>query len=147
MLVVSLIIAGPIPWLAPLVTSPAVAWILSILGTVLLGIGMGLSFIPCIPMVRDSIADPSEDEMNQIAGIFGLFISLGEFCGPLIGGVMFDRLPQTAEMLCNDSSCVNGWQYSTFVVGLFTAAVFLISLLFLPNSSPKAEEQGTEEVQ
>lgn len=104
---------------------------------VLLGVGEGLSIIPAVDLMRmalpESLVGPcggGDDEhvTASLAAIMSAATSLGEFLGPLVGGVLMQHLPSLEEVGCIPAKDPDGdcgspfrWAATTVALALFAA--------------------------
>jgi MFS family permease len=141
----SLCLLGPIP-LLDTIPSLTASWLFVLIGSTFWGFGMGMAFVPGIPMMRESAnrvsvqykAEFSSTEKflsNYTSAIFNSFASLGQVIGPLSAGLLMDILPQRIEATCDGSQgeCTSGIQWTMVIYSACCILVCVPIQLLVPN--------------
>ena len=93
------LLIGPSPYIGFLssIKNSTSRWLIEVIGLLALGAGAALSIIPVMPFTKktlEKILNPSIAS-DISSALFTGVISLGDACGPLIGGVLEVRIPTT----------------------------------------------------
>jgi MFS family permease len=112
---------------------------------VLIGFGPGIAVIPLLPLMKSNLAGNENEIGSLVSSAFQLSTSLGGFLGPLIGGFMVTRMPQTRELTCKESEssigCTSGYNSSMLLFGLLCLAwSFLLMIGLAPDTPLKQTE-------
>jgi len=112
LLMVGYVLLGPFPFLesAGIVTDHSVSgWIALLLALALIPVGNALAFIPTIPLLHQDVDHQGPVAKELATSLCVCFMSLGETCGPVVGGALTDILP--FEWAC----VVMGGLYTAFL--------------------------------
>lgn len=95
----SFLIVGPSPLIGFLhsIKDPTSRWLIEVTGLLALGAGAALSIIPVMPFAKKTLEKAVSPSIASdiSSALFTGVISLGDACGPLIGGALEVRLSIT----------------------------------------------------
>lgn len=128
---IGLILSGPIPLLdVDLVTDVDARWTL-LLSLTLMGLGEALVYVPALPYMASALS--STAHQSCVAGLYTTAYSLGEFIGPLIGGLLSDLVPHVKELLCKTSDygneCISAYPWASFAYSVIIIVVLILGIL------------------
>jgi len=141
-----LALQGPTPsFLESKITSRSVSISINAISFALIGFGPGLALIPLLPFMKANLSGNEDEIGSLVSSAFQLSTSLGEFLGPVIGGFMVTRMPQTRELTCKESEssigCTSGYNSSMLLFGLLCLAwSFLLMIGLAPDTPLKQTE-------
>jgi MFS family permease len=144
---VSNLLLGPMPIILDRIPGPAVAWTFMVCGLVLLGLSIGIGFIPILPVMRDSSEArvkeanlPTAVVSDVISAIFMSAFAVGLILGPIIAGALMQVLPKRQQVSCvgNVEQCSSAAQWASFIFGSLCILCSVLVCITVPNA-PKTK--------
>jgi len=110
---------GPAPFLLGFEWTRAGAWVGQVAGFVCFGVGFAFVVVAVVPLMHSYLHKVGKEKEDYISAVNSASSSLGEFLGPILGGVMYERLPARREISCvlggEVTSCESGASWTCFV--------------------------------
>jgi MFS family permease len=150
----SFMFLGPLPFIGDLVQSKTVTWILTVMYLVFYAFGIAFGDVPFVPMMKIILERKCMDTNLQInkqtisaliSPLFNMCYACGMFVGPLIAGILMDKVPHRIEITCEESNrniCLSGTQWTTFILSSFSLLIGLYTAIAI-RSDKSVRKQTT----
>jgi MFS family permease len=139
---VSNMLLGPMPFVLDRIPGTNVAWGFMISGLILLGLSIGIGFIPILPIMRDS----SEDRVKEanlsttmvsdiISALFTFSFAIGLIIGPIMTGALMQILPKREQISCVGTTdyCSTSAQWTSSLFGALCILSGILVCIMVPD--------------
>ncbi len=110
---------GPAPFLLGFDWTRTAAWVGQVMGFVFFGVGFAFVVVAVVPLMHSYLHQVGKEKDDYISAVNSAASSLGEFAGPILGGLMYERLPARWEISCVEGGevldCKSGASWTCFV--------------------------------
>jgi len=145
LMVLGFLCLGPAPFLLGLPWTRVGAWIDQVLGFVFFGVGFAFVVVAVVPLMHSYLKHAGSEKEDFISAVNSAASSLGEFAGPILGGVMFEKLPARREISCTEGGdlnhCETGAAWTCFIFACILVPVIFFFWWLAPG---QGQEMGQE---
>jgi MFS family permease len=135
LVVSSLFLIGPSPILTAYLDGEAAAWITQLLAVALVSFGVGLMFVPLLPLMESSVRDLGDAGRETCIGMFNSMAFFGEGMGPVFASTFSYVAPSTTVINCDPETAINhcissyAWASTLFAATVFIIGIFAVCVL------------------
>jgi hypothetical protein len=148
LMVVGFLCLGPAPFLLGLEWTRAGAWVGQVTGFVCFGVGFAFVVVAVVPLMHSYLHGVGKEKEDYISAVNSAASSFGEFLGPILGGVMYERLPARREISCvvggEVLSCESGASWTCFVFACLLVPVIGL-FWWLAPAAARERKRGRRE--
>lgn len=142
----ALLCLGPAPFLLSLPWTRPAAWVVQMLGFVTFGVGFSFVVTAVVPLMNVYLTHLGPKREDVISSLSCAAASLGEFVGPILGGLLAQYMPRRREISCRESAGIADCRTAASWTAQSYAVVLAVALLGFWVSTRVDAHEGKEGV-